>query len=78
MNERIDRRNFLQRSSALALGGVLAGSGFSAATSSASAAAAGGGLLKGACIGVLPRDIAVMEIVPKSRNSGNFDTYKKR
>ena len=27
---------------------------------------------------IAPMAIDIMEIVPKSRNSGNFDTYKKR
>ena len=70
MNERIDRRNFLQRSSAFVLGGALAGSGFSAATSYASAAAAGGDLLKGACIGVFPREIPIIKKFEMAKAAG--------
>lgn len=62
MNEILNRRKFINRSSAFALGGAMAGSAFSARGFAApAAAAAGGDLLKGACIGVFPRDIPVME-----------------
>ncbi len=71
MSEQMDRRNFLHRSSAIALGGALAGSGFSAAGKFASAAVdAGGGLIKGACIGVLPRDVSVMEKFQMAKAAG--------
>lgn len=70
MNERIDRRDFLQRSSAFAVGGALAGSAFSSASSFAAAAAPGDGLLKGACIGVFPRDIPVMERFELAKAAG--------
>jgi len=60
MKDIINRRNFLQKSSALAIGGAVAGSGIF--NSGCSATAAGGGeLIKAACIGVFPGDIGVME-----------------
>jgi L-ribulose-5-phosphate 3-epimerase len=60
MKDVINRRNFLQKSSALAVGTAVAGSGFFNSGCSATAAG-GGGLIKAACIGVFPRDISVME-----------------
>ena len=60
MKEFINRRNFLQTSSALAMGSALAGSGLFNSGCSA-AADSGAELIKAACIGIFPRDISVMD-----------------
>lgn len=60
MNQFISRRNFLQKSSALAIGSTLAGAGLVNSGCSA-APEEGAELIKAACIGVFPRDISVME-----------------
>lgn len=70
MSEVINRRNFLYRSSAIAMGGALAGSGFSGSGRFAAAADTGDDLIKGACIGVFPRDITVMEKFRMAKDAG--------
>ena len=59
----------MQKSSALALGSTLVGSGL--VNSGCNAAPEGGAeLIKGACIGVLPRDISVMERFQMAAKAG--------
>ena len=69
MSEILSRRNFINKSSAFALGGALAGSAFSA-SSFAAAADSSGDLMKGACIGVFPREIPVMEKFKMAKAAG--------
>jgi len=69
MSEQINRRDFICRSSAVAIGGSLAGAGI--LNTACSVAAEGkGGLLKGACIGVFPRDVSVMERFKMAQEAG--------
>lgn len=69
MNESVSRRCFLRKSSALAVGGALAGSrvfhGESVAAPQQDA-----DLMKAACIGVFPRDAGVMEVFQMAADAG--------
>ena len=69
MSDSINRRSFLQKSSALAIGSAIAGSGL--VNSGCNAAADNGAeLIKAACIGVFPRDISVMEKFQMAADTG--------
>ena len=67
MNTGVNRREFLLRSSSIAIGGALLGS---AATEGLAATASG--IKKGACIGVLPEGMTVLEKFQVAKRAG-FD-----
>jgi len=70
----LDRRRFLMSSSALALGGIFSGSGLSARGTPPGpvhpSAAGSGRMKKAVCIGVLPRDIPVLERFEMAKKTG--------
>lgn len=65
MNTAFNRREFLLRSSSIAIGGALLGS-----TAMARLAAAASGIKKGACIGVLPESMTVLEKFEVAKRAG--------
>ncbi len=64
MTARIDRRDFIFRTAAVAIAGARLGAG------SPGPAAAGGALKKGCCIGVLPRDMTVLQRFEVAKGAG--------
>lgn len=64
MTKNASRREFLFRSSSIAVGGALLGA------AAARRAVAAGGIKKGACIGVLPRGMTVVERFAAARTAG--------
>lgn len=67
MNTGVNRREFLLRSSSIAIGGALLGSAAMERT-----AVAASGIKKGACIGVLPEKMTVLEKFEVAKRAG-FD-----
>jgi hexulose-6-phosphate isomerase len=67
MNTSVNRREFLRRSSSIAIGGALLGS-----AAMEQPAAAASGIKKGACIGVLPEGMTVLEKFEVAKRAG-FD-----
>ncbi|MBZ5544383.1 MAG: sugar phosphate isomerase/epimerase [Acidobacteriia bacterium] len=67
MNTGFNRREFLLKSSSIAIGGVLLGS-----AAMERPAAAASGIKKGACIGVLPEEMTVLEKFEVAKRAG-FD-----
>lgn len=67
MNTELNRRDFLRRTSSIAIGGAILGSAAMGRT-----AAAASGIKKGACIGVLPESMTVLEKFEVAKRAG-FD-----
>ena len=67
MNTAVNRREFLVRSSSIAIGGALLG-----AAAMERPAAAASGIKKGACIGVLPEEMTVLQKFEVAKRAG-FD-----
>ncbi len=67
MSPRVNRREFLVGSSSIAIGGTLLGSAMKAVP-----AASAAGIRKGACIGVLPEGMTVLEKLQVAKRAG-FD-----
>ena len=67
----VNRREFILKSTSFAVGGALLGSA-ALRPSVAASVAAPGGLMKGACIGVLPKQMTVLEKFEAAKRAG-FD-----
>jgi hypothetical protein len=65
MSTTVNRREFLLRSSAIAVGGALLG-----ATATGRTAVAASGLRKGVCIGTLPEGMTVLEKFEMTKRAG--------
>ena len=65
MNTGVNRREFLLRSSSIAIGGALLGS-----AAMGRPAAAASGIKKGACIGVLPEEMTVLQKFEVAKRAG--------